>query len=313
MGYQDRDYFRDERSPYLELIRSTRVCWGIVIAIILVYLATVFTQDSPTPLYEYLRLDPPAMIQEWQWHRLLTATFVTDHAWHLAFSLLVIWIIGHELEQMLGSIEMLAFFLVAALLSNLAVTLVSYYIDPHAPFGPRTISTFGPAGPALAMLAWSAIISPYRIVQYLFVPMPMWIVACLVLVFDLFFFMQHQPLLIKLSVHILSLPFAVCYTYFAWRITRLPRWTGSRRLPAKRKQMAPVLQMPRRKQHTSDDLASAAETETPLPHKPRIDEQLEAKLDAILEKVSSTGLASLTDEERIFLQQASEMLKKRKS
>jgi hypothetical protein len=44
-----------------------------------------------------------------------------------------------------------------------------------------------------------------------------------------------------------------------------------------------------------------------------MDEQLEAQADAVLEKLSREGMASLTPEERDILQRASERYKKKRS
>lgn len=310
MGYQDREYFREAHSPYLDLIRSTRVCWGLVIVIALGFLATLFTQETTEPLQEYFKLDPQLMFQEWQWQRLLTAVFVADKPWHLAFALVLIWLIGHELEQIVGGIEFLAFFVVTALLSNLAVTLAYYFLMPNpglGRFGGAEVSSFGPAGPAMALLAWSVLLGPQRVATYLFVPMPMWIVGLLVLIFDLFFFMQHQPMVIRLAVHAFSLPFACAYSLFNWRLTGWRRIT--RRMPIQR-QFSNVLQFPARRSGTRQEDQSTESVSSTVFR--TIDEQLEAKLDAVLEKVSNSGMQSLTEEEKSILKKASEVMKRRK-
>ncbi len=309
MGYQDREYFRESHSPYLNLIRSTRVCWGLVIVIALVFLATVFTQETTDPLQDYLRIDPRAMVQDWQWHRLLTAVFVADKVWHLAFALILIWLIGHELEQMVGGLEFFAFFLVSTLLSNLAVTLVYYYVEPRHGFGFGTgVSSFGPAGPALALLAWAVMLNPHRVVTYLFVPMPLWIMGMVVMVFDLFFFMQHQPMAIRLAVHALSVPFACAYAFFDWRLTNWRRFSS--KIPAQR-QLSSVLQFPAKRSNGNSEDPPPATTTSMI--RRTVDEQLEAKLDAVLEKVSASGMQSLTEEEKSILKKASEVMKRRKS
>lgn len=308
MGYQDREYFRESHSPYLDLIRSTRACWGIVIVITLGFLATLFTQDTAEPLQESFKLDPTAMIEGWQWQRLLTAVFVADKPWHLAFALILIFFIGMELEQLVGSLEFLAFFLVATILSNLAVMLVYYYVVPPGlgRFGNDVVS-FGPAGPAMALMVWAVLLGPSRVTTYLFVPMPMWVVGLLVLIFDLFFFMQHQPTAVKLAVHLLSIPFAWAYYFFNWRLTGWRRTV--RRMPAQR-QLSSVLQFPaRRKGAKSDDQPAPTPS---IPLRRSVDEQLEAKLDAVLEKVSNSGMQSLTEEEKTTLKKASEVMKRRK-
>jgi len=159
----------------------------------------------------------------------------------------------------------------------------------------------------MALLAWAVVLGPHRVATYLFVPMPMWIVGLLVLIFDLFFFMQHQPMAIRLAVHVLSIPFACAYCYFNWRLTGWRR--AVRRMPAQR-QLSNVLQFPARRNGTRSDDQPAA---TPTTQARRsLDEQLEAKLDAVLEKVSNSGMQSLTEEEKSILKKASEVMKKRK-
>jgi hypothetical protein len=56
----------------------------------------------------------------------------------------------------------------------------------------------------------------------------------------------------------------------------------------------------------------AAVAPAPRPAAAPADEQLEAKLDAVLAKVSKHGPDSLTAEERAILQRASELYKKRR-
>lgn len=305
MGYQDRDYFREEHSPYLNLIRSTRVCWGIVITIAVIYLLCAFTQDTAQPIADYLRVDPQLMVNEWQWQRLLTGTFVCDNAWHLVFALLIIWVIGHELEQMVGGMELLAFFVVATVLSNLSLFLVYQF---GGPFPLLIQQSFGPIGGAMALLTWAVLLSPHRVVTYLFVPMPFWIVGILTLVIDLFFFLQLVPMTVRLAIHAFSIPFALMYHTFNWRLTAWPRLSGRRRW-AVRRQLSPVLQMPQRSVAVRDEEPPIE----PVVRTRAVDEQLEAKVDAILEKVSQGGMQSLTEDEKTTLKRASEALKRKRS
>jgi membrane associated rhomboid family serine protease len=302
MGYQDRDYFRDESSPYLDLIRSTRVCWGIVISISVVYLICLFTADSDQPIQEYLKLDPLSMIHSWQWHRLVTAIFVADNAWHLVFGLFVCWMIGHEMEQMLGGLEMFVFFLIACVLGNLALTLVYHFIMPQL-----TVQSVGPVAGGMAMLCWAVLVSPHRSVNYLFVPMPLWIVGVITLVLDLFLFQQLVSPLARMAVHGFSLPFAGLYFMLGLRLTGWPRWPNVKRYHARR-QLSAVLQIPQR--HYANETSDLEHDIAPVVR--AVDEQLEAKVDAILEKLSTGGMQSLTEDEKTTLLRASEMMKRKK-
>lgn len=303
MGYQDRDYFREEHTPYLDLIRSTRVCWGVVIAIALVACLCLFTQDSDKPLQDYLRLDPQAMVTHWQWYRLVTATFVVDSPWHLLFALVIIWMIGHELEELVGGLEFFMFTLVTAMLSNLALTVLYHFISPHQGAIPPAL---GPIAPAMAMLAWAVALSPHRTVNYFFVPMPFWIVGFLTIIIDCFFFQQQVSYATRFTAHLLSVGFAVLYAAFDWRLTGWSRWIKQPRLAARRPVSMAARSVAKERAYQQDAV------QEPLVPTRAVDEQLEAKLDAILEKVSLTGMDSLTELEKTTLQRASEVMKRRK-
>jgi membrane associated rhomboid family serine protease len=304
MGYQDRDYFREEHTPYLDLIRSTRVCWGIVIVIGLVFLLTVSTENSAQPLQSYLRLDPDAMIHHWQWHRLLTANFVADSVWHMIFALAVIWMIGHELEELVGGAEFFVFAIIATLISNLAVTLVSYF-SPSFPEGlPPCV---GPVGQAMALLFWSMARDPRRTMHYFFIPMPLGILAGLVLVIDLFLFQQRVSVETKMAVHLPSITFAVLYSVFEWRLTGWSRWMRQPRQVVRRPVTMAARTARRERMYQEEAVPEVAASSSRA-----VDEQLEAKLDAILEKVSQSGMSSLTESEKTILQRASEVMKRRK-
>jgi membrane associated rhomboid family serine protease len=303
MGYQDRDYFREEHTPYLDLIRSTRVCWGVVIAIALVACLCLFTQDSDKPLQDYLRLDPQAMVNHWQWYRLLTASFVADNPWHLLFALVIIWLIGHELEELVGGLEFFMFTLVTTMLSNLALTVLYRLIAPQPA---DTIPALGPIAPAMAMLAWAVALSPQRTVNYFFVPMPFWIVGFLTIVIDWFFFQQRVPYETRFAVHLVSVSFAFFYAVFEWRLTGWSRWIKQPRLATRRPVSMAARAVPKERVYQRE----AAQELIPSPR--TVDEQLEAKLDAILEKVSLSGMDSLTEQEKTTLQRASEVMKRRK-
>ncbi len=303
MGYQDRDYFREEHTPYLDLIRSTRVCWGVVIAIALVACLCLFTQDSDKPLQDYFRLDPQAMVAHWQWYRLVTASFVADNPWHLLFALVIIWLIGHELEELVGGLEFFMFTLVTTMLSNLALTVLYRFIAPQSA---DSIPALGPIAPAMAMLGWAIALSPQRTVNYFFVPMPFWIVGFLTIVIDCFFFLQRVPYDTRFAVHVVSVGFSVLYAVFDWRLTGWSRWVKQTRLASRRPVSMAARTVPKERAYQRE----AAQELIPSPR--TVDEQLEAKLDAILEKVGLSGMESLTEQEKTTLQRASEVMKRRK-
>jgi hypothetical protein len=95
--------------------------------------------------------------------------------------------------------------------------------------------------------------------------------------------------------------FAALYYNFQWRVTSF--WQG---VPSWRRQRAkPKLRV----YHPEDEMAVA------VPSAPAgdLDEHLDAKLDAVLEKLSRHGRESLTDSERDILLRASEIYKKKRT
>jgi membrane associated rhomboid family serine protease len=303
------------------LLESTRACWGIILAHVVIFLIIVLAQDGRHSVEDALRLDPQAMVQDWQWYRLATASFVITNPWHLGVLLLLVWLIGQELEVIYGSLEFLTFYILANVIGNLAQFLALQFALPHQlanlpiargegwEIGLPPLFEFGPSSAAISLLFLGVLHYPYRMVTYLFVPMQMWIFGLIALAVDLFFFMQHVPAALRLAVHGPTLLWALSYHQLNWRITRAWSWPPLRlRQPLKR-QLAPIAQSRPKgiKLVLEEDFA-----DSPVRRAPRlVDEQLEAKMDAILEKVSKSGMDSLTEEEKNTLKHASEVLRRK--
>jgi membrane associated rhomboid family serine protease len=305
MGYQDREYFRNQPHPFWNLLQSTKACWGIVVFQDLAFLTIAFIQVGHQPLRNYLRLDAYAMLHDWQWYRLVTASLVVENPWHLGFSLLVIWLIGMELETLYGSLEFVSFYVVTNLLGNLAQFVVYQTLAPaHI-----EALAFGPSSAAMAILLLGVLHYPHRMVTYLLVPMQMWIFGLVVLIFEVFFFMQHVPVVLRVAVQLPTLLWAFTYHQLAWRIMGRWSWPSRRNLPVRR-QLASISQTrPQTRRQVLDDELTEPVLQLSQPR--MVDEQLEAKMDAILEKVGQSGMDSLSDEEKNILQRASEALRRK--
>lgn len=307
MGYQDRDYFRDERRPFLELIRSSRTCWVIIVVAALIYLLIAFSADSSQPVDEYLQLDSQAMASPWQWYRLFTAGFVDDQPWHLAITLLLIWLIGHELEVQAGSREFISFALVCLVISNLTLLMVFWYIHPV-----RHLPAFGLTGFCVGLWTWATWASPYHTVNLAFVHIPRWILFLLLVLLEAFFFMQFQPVALRLAALVPPMLLALIYAHFDLKLTEwYQTFSSSARSSRKAVAHSEARNLQAKRRVLTREMQPASEHNNTGNMK--IDEQLEAKLDAVLEKVSQSGMQSLSDNEKKILKDASEIMKKRKS
>jgi membrane associated rhomboid family serine protease len=240
----------------------------------------------------------------WQ---LLTYAFVHSRAdlLHILFNMIFLWWFGHEVEELYGPREFLTFYLVAAFLGGVAYCLWSWARG-------TTIPCVGASGAVMAVLILYACHYPRRIIYVMwFLPVPIWLFALYYFASDAYSFLTHTEGNVAVTVHLAGALFGFAYYKRAWRLYPIVQSAvglvrGKPRLrvlreeePTPRRRPAPI----------SAEPASTAVTTAP-PKK--VDEQLEAKVDAVLEKVARHGRDSLSESEKELLMRASEVYKRRK-
>ncbi|MCS7046034.1 MAG: rhomboid family intramembrane serine protease, partial [Gemmataceae bacterium] len=306
MGIYDREYYRHEGPRFLNtLLPDGRVCrWllGVNIAVFAAQLVftTVDAQWGVTSWPQrWLQLDPEAVLRGEVW-RLLTYAFVHDphQIFHILFNMLFLWWFGTDVEKLYGGKEFLGFYLVSALLGGLSYFLWSWLRDIDNP-------CIGASGAVTAVLVLCACHYPQRMILVLFVlPVPIWLFAVFSVTQDLVRVVRHDQLSPVASVvHLAGAVFGLLYYLREWRLLKcLPDLS---RL-ARRRSRAPLrLYQPESEREAVPVAAAAANL--------GLDEHLEAKLDAVLEKVSRFGKDSLTKNERDILLRASEIYRRRRS
>src|SRR5262249_5928096 len=149
-----------------------------------------------------------------------------------------------------------------------------------------------------------AIHYPTRVIlMFWFLPVPIWLFVIVQVAQDLFGFLGARRDATAYSVHLAGAAFGLVYYKAQWRLTNV--FSG---LKSWQKQRArPRLRVYREDEHNQPVAALN------VPASPEVDEQLEAKLDAVLEKVARSGRDSLTEGEKQVLQRASEVYRKRRS
>jgi hypothetical protein len=158
----------------------------------------------------------------------------------------------------------------------------------------------GASGAVMAVTVLCALHYPHRTILLMFVlPVPLWLVAIIRVAGDLFVFLGGQETRVAVAVHLGGAAFAFLYYKFDWRLMGL--WSGL--MARLRRPVRPKLRVYREEAPVS--VSSRASDQ--------FDEQLEAQADAVLEKLSREGMASLTPEERDILQRASEQYKRKRS
>jgi hypothetical protein len=118
---------------------------------------------------------------------------------------------------------------------------------------------------------------------------------------DAFIFLSKQKTNTAVAVHLAGAFFAFAYYKRHWRVLN---WWGQLRSFFQQR-ARPRLRIYREEPRRPAPVAAPLDADE--------DDQLEAKLDAVLAKVARFGQGSLTDSERQILLRASEVYKKRRT
>ncbi len=314
MGIQDRDYYRNEGPSVLEtLMPSGIVCrWLIALNVTAFFLQMVALSTVPLDAHtrsygwvtDWFILDTGKVLEGEVW-RLLTYAFLhepTIISFHLLFNMLFLWWFGSDIEQLYGRKEFLAIYLISALLGGSAFEIWGIVYGEAR--------CLGASGAVTTMLVLCALHYPRRIVFMWFLPMPIWLFAILNVAQDAYLFAGNLNG-IKTStavvVHLAGAAFAVGYYKWQHRIVESVRdlmWWRRAGAPTRLKLFRPDPE----KEEEPVAVSAASKPQSLV-----VDEHLEAKLDAVLEKIAKTGRESLTTQEQDILRQAAEMYKRRRN
>jgi hypothetical protein len=168
----------------------------------------------------------------------------------------------------------------------------------------------GASGAVTAVITLYTLFYPKREILFAFViPMPMWAVLCIFLVFPLLG--DRERLGVAYQSHLTGAIFALAFKHFDLRFSKLV--TGRLRPPRLRIFSSVPIDQPRSRPAGSSWTSSEA-------HSPRSsavsvlpEEQLDARLDEVLAKIAREGRGGLTDEERRVLEEASRRARNKRS
>ena len=303
MGIYDREYLRDD---------SGRGGWfsgngAATRALIAIQVALFFVGSIGygAGLINRFAAIPNVIFDQWQVYRLLTGQFlpVPNDILAIVFGMLILWWVGRELESIYGTSEFLAFYLGAVVLSTLGWALFDKF-GPGSGFG----ILLGSNAAILALLVLITIHFPTREILFMFVlPVRLWVLLAIAIGFDFF---QLLGVLGRgdggsqtvYFAHLAGAGYAWAYHALDFRWMRYLDVDRLRRprLRVVRPEVREVL----RPNVTSGPRPSSANY---VP-----DEQFDAQLDDILGKIASEGRESLTEDERVILQEASRRARDRR-
>jgi len=307
MGIYDREYYRRDGPSFLESFASRgQVCKWLIIINIGIYVVQLLTRYQVgrqwhDPFTNFFVLNVQAVADGQVW-RLLTYAFLhaPDSPFHIVFNMLFLYWFGRDLEDIYGSKEFLAFYLGGALAGGAA-----YQLCWWTGITPDNSSCLGASGAVTAVMVLCAMHYPTRIIYlFLVLPVPIWLFVVFQVAQDLFGLLGAGVREnVAFSGHLGGAAFGFLYHKYNWRIVgwlpNLRSWQQQR--------SRPKLRVYREEEAPAPVPVAAA------PPSIDMDEQFEAKVDAVLEKVARSGKSSLTEGEHQILMRASEVYKKRRS
>ena len=280
MGIESRDYLRHESGGgNYGSFRMPSGGWAIKYLII-ANIAVFLLEKFDVSILNYLALTRDTSFQIW---RFITYGFCHDpkHLTHIFFNMFVLWMFGRTIEPILGSREFMAFYLVGIVVSGLC----------HIAISPGAV--IGASGGVMSVVFLTAMIYPRMTVLLMFViPIELRWLAVLYAVVDVFGFINPRGDGVAHFAHLGGAAFGVAYKYFGWHLTGTfdQKWNQLKRDRATKRSKLRIYDEP------DANLSRAG---------------LDERVDAILEKISREGEASLTDQERELLKEASNKYKRR--
>jgi len=304
MGIYDREYYRGETAGSGWLTGLAPVCKTIIIVNAAVFLFGQLTHIEDFSR-AYFEASPENTLRHYRLWQLLTATFLHADIWHLLWNMWFLWIVGREMESLYGSRDFLAFYLGAAIFSTGAwVVLDSIAGGQH--------HMVGASGAIMAVAMLYTLYYPRREVMLLFIPMPMWVMLAIFLIYPLLPVLNGNTTQVAIESHLAGAGFAFAFKQFDLRWSRL---ISGRALRPKLRNFSPV---PREQTRSRSPSSSRTTASVGGPGKSGSvsvlpEEQLDARLDEVLAKIAREGRAGLTEEELRVLQEASRRARIRRS
>ena len=321
MGIQDRDYYRDDEPSWWADAARSRVTYSLMLLITAVFVAQVLGSDPrqgkadallPGGLFDY------AAILRGQVWRLLTSFFVHRRE-ALVLVGLTVWAFyyfGGRVEARYGPVEYAVYLVLTALTISAAKLvaggLATFEVD---------VPTFGSLPLLWSVLVLFVCVSP-RTQLLLGLNVPTVLLALMTFGLTLGLDLEGGPNNSGVVAPSVGAVWSLIYFKLEPRLARRLRFDrvlGVARIarPPRLKLFGTPAETTRERDAATDQaarelLGAYARPASAPPVVAALDEQLEAKLDQVLEKVSRSGKDSLTGDEQNILRRASEIYKQRR-
>jgi membrane associated rhomboid family serine protease len=303
MGYQDREYYQEDRTPSgFQLGSDLSYTWRIVIINAGLYLANFFLFSETNGLTNYLSLHADTPGRPLFWYQFLTYGFVhappdevQNNLGHLFWNMFSLAMFGNLVEQHYGRREFVRFYVIALVLGGLFWGIRECVGRLYG--GPTQAELLlGASGAVTAVVLLFCLRFPFAIINLMFVlPVPAWALGAITIVVNLL--QVGHVTGIAYDVHLTGVAFAIAYFYFNWNLTRSFSFSW---LARARESLGKLVKpRPKLKVFEGDEDDDSVYRE------------LETEADRILAKISRDGEVSLSSQERQTLERYSRLMRQK--
>lgn len=245
-----------------------------------IYLVQLFTQRI---MVGWFGLIPALVIQNFELWRLVTYMFLHGGMFHVLINMFILWMFGVTIEQTWGTKRFLFYYFMTGIAGGIFTTI----------FQPSSmVPTIGASGAIYGLLVAYAVMFPNQ-TMYIYFLIPMKVKYAVILFVGLEFFgsLGSTPDGIGHLAHLGGAVVGFIYLKLDWRLRTWGRKFSPRR--------------------TIDGLRYRTKSRK-LQKNQRQAEDVMKRVDEILDKINQVGFDNLGEEERRFLENASEILAKKR-
>lgn len=216
----------------------------------------------------------------WQ---LVTYMFLHGDLWHIVLNMLMLWMFGMEVENNWGSRRFLAYYFTAGIFAGLTTLFIAPLFSPPAP-------TIGASGSVYGVLVAFAMMFPNRPVYlYFFLPIRAKYLVTFFILLELYNGVTGAMGGIAHMAHLGGAVVGAIWVLLE-RNGILDRWFP----PRAQRRMSPS-------RWTGSSTEAVFHDLTPTPPRPHENDEYQQMIDRILDKISKSGYAGLTEEEKRIL------------
>jgi membrane associated rhomboid family serine protease len=304
MGIYDREYYREKTRGSGWFSGTAPACKAIILINAAVFILPKFFPGLDQILTDWFVARSTDIFQKGRVWELVTASFIHED-WNLFgvfVNMLFVWMIGREMEAFYGTREFWWLYLSAAVISTFCWAAVDFAKPVQHSY------MLGASGAVLTVVSLYTFYNPHREVILIIFPVEMWVLLAIFVVTDFLQVMSrsHDP--IAYASHLGGFAYAVAFKAFDLRLIRLKSMLPTR----PRLRIVSPPDQPRESSHPRPSSTGPSWSSDPASASARpsstavvTEEQLDAKLDELLVKIAREGRASLTDEEKRILEEAS--------